>query len=292
MSEGGSEAAAQVDDEEDVTEPREDRGELPFPIAVFDAIVASHANAVLRVKSLRDAFDKSLTFLVAIAIAVLKDRNGGALPAAAQSLIGKVNSGPVSMGAWFQLACGLAALLPEDANDGLSRSVRILLTKSGERSEIASEIETLVIPDRNDFAHGITGAEEAVAADEAQLRDLWLRFEQGLAALRNAPLVSFAGIVSHDPEAGTARYSVRALQGNPSHFPIRERTVRGKLEQGWGYIMQGDKPLSLAPLVSCSLNEQAGKPDVYLARALELRSGKTFSAISLSGSGEKKVKVP
>jgi type I restriction enzyme R subunit len=34
MSEGGSEAPLQVDDEEDVTEPREDRGELPFPIAL------------------------------------------------------------------------------------------------------------------------------------------------------------------------------------------------------------------------------------------------------------------
>lgn len=291
MVDGGSEAAG-TEPEEDETELLEPRGELPFPVAVFDAIVASHANAVLRVKSLRDAFDKSLTFLVAIAIAVLRDRNGGELPKPALELIGKVNSGPVSMGTWFQLACGLAALLPEDASDGLSRSVRILVTPTGARSEIAKEIETLVIPDRNEFAHTVTASEEAVSEHEEALRALWRRFESGLEALRSAPLVAFAGLKSFDPAAGTGLYQVQSLQGNPSHFPVRERTVRGKLEKGWGYILQGEKPLSLAPLVACTHNDQTSRPDVYIARALELRPGKTFAAVSVSGSGEKKLKAP
>ncbi len=289
LIDGGSEALPTPEDDEDV---REERGELPYPIAVFDGIFASQPNPALRVKTRRDAFDKSLNFLASVAFGLLKDRNSGALPAPATKAVTRFLGKAISMGGWFELACELASLLPSDDDDPLVRSLRTLVNADGSRSELAREIETKVIPDRNIFSHTVTATEEAIAEGETELRDLWQRFERALDGLRGARLSAKAGLVDHFPESGTATYQVRQLHGTPAHFPIREATVRGKLEEQWGYLLQGDRPISLAPIVACAVPDGGDRHDVYLARVIELTKGNTIEAVPVSGTGKKKLRAP
>jgi len=270
----------------------EERDELPYPIAVFDGLIASQGNTVLRVKTRRDAFEKALAFLAAVALGVLRDKNGGSLPKGALQAIGKLGGKPISMGGWFELACTLAALLPEEPSDPLVRSVRALVTAKGGRSPLAESIAKLVIPDRNVFAHQVTATEEAVAAAETELRELWRELERSIDGLREARLSARVSLKDHDPKVGSASYDVRRLHGSPAHFPLREETVRGKLENGWGYVMRGDRPISLAPIVACVADREHDRHDVYVARAIQLESGKSFEAVGVSGAGKKKLKAP
>ncbi len=288
LVEGGADALPVPDEEEVPVE----RGELPYPVAVFDGLFASQPNAALRVKTRRDAFDKNLQFLASIAMALLKDRTAGALPEPARKAIGKLLGKPVSMGSWFQLACDLGGLLPADDPDPLVRSVRCLLNPDGSRSELARAIETLVIPDRNIFSHGTTATEEAIAEGEAELKDLWHRFERAIDGLRGAKLSARAALVDAAPAQGAAVYQVRHLHGNPAHFPIREATLRDRLEENWAYLLKGDKPLSLAPFVACGVAEGSDRHDVYMARVIELTKGKAIEAVAVAGMGKKKLKAP
>jgi type I restriction enzyme R subunit len=295
LVDGGSEAdTGRVDDEDgdDASlEPAPEVGELPYPIAVFDGLIASHANAVLRVKSLRDAFDKGMTFLAAIALAALRDRGNGALGEPAKKVLAKFAGKPISMGGWFELAAQLAELVPSNPADPVACAVRVLIDEKGKRSALALAIGD-VIHERNDFSHTVTASEESAAAAEPELRALWARFEKALAPLRKVELVSRAGLTDHDPKTHTARYQVHALHGSPAHFPIRERTVRGRLETGWAYLLNGETPLSLAPLVHASASEADKRDDLFLARTIELTPGKSVELVSVAGAGKKKVKAP
>ncbi len=249
LVDGGSEAdTGRVDDEDgdDASlEPAPEVGELPYPIAVFDGLIASHANAVLRVKSLRDAFDKGMTFLAAIALAALRDRETGALDGEpSEEGLAKFPGQAHHHGALVEsLTAQLAELGPSSPGDPVACAVRVLIDEKGKRSALALAIGD-VIHERNDFSHTVTASEESAAAAEPELRTLWSRFEKALAPLRKVELVSRAGLTDHDPKTHTARYQVHALHGSPAHFPIRERTVRGRLETGWAYLLNGETPLS------------------------------------------------
>ncbi len=264
---------------------------LPAPLAVIDGLVQSQPNAVLRVKTRRDGFEKALTFLAALALALLRERAGGQVPEVARKAIGGFAGKPISMGGWFELACSLAAALPPDPNDPLATSVRALVTADGKRSDLARAIETEVIPERNVFAHSVTATEEAVVAAEEQLRELWAQLERSLDGLRGARLVARAGVVEADPATGTVRYQVRQLHGNPAHFPIREETLRDKLEEPWTYVLRGERALSLAPLLACVASDDGSGHGLFLAREVGGAPGKSVETVGLVG-GKRKLVVP
>jgi type I restriction enzyme R subunit len=292
LVDGGSDSASPETEDEGAEQPSgADRNDLPYPIAVFDGLIASHANVALRVKSLLDAFDKGLVFLAAVALAAVRRQAGGRVPPAALDAIGKLAGKPVTMGGWFELGCSLAALLPADAAHPAARAARVLLAPGGGRSELAQAIAQ-VVPARNKFVHNATPTEEEAASLEPGLRALWAQFEQALAPLRDVELVARAGLVDHDPKAQTVRYQLRALHGSPAYFPIRQREVRGKLEPGWAYLLVAEEPLSLAPLVHTSASAADKRDDVYLAKSIVLESGKNVEVLSVSGAEAKKVKTP
>jgi len=255
---------------------------------VFDGLFAGQSDPVQRVKTRRDAFEKALVFMAALALSLLRDRNAGDLPAAAKKVIGKFEGRPISMGGWFELACALAAELPHDAEDPLTRSVRALVNADGSRSELARAIETDIIPDRNEQTHGVQATEEAVTVHEPELKQLWATLEKSVDGLRGARLSSLARLVDHDPAKGTGSYEVRKLHGSPMHFSLREVTVRGKLDKQWAYVMVVEKALSLAPLVACAADEDGSRHEVYLARSLSLKGGKPVEVESISTSGKRK----
>jgi type I restriction enzyme R subunit len=285
ITEGGSAAPAPRDETE--AEAPGATEALPYPIAFFDGLIQGQPNPALRVKARRDAFDKAMVFLAGLGLALLRDR--GALPEKVAKTLARFAGKPISMGGWFELACVCAASLPDEANDPLVRSVRVLVTPGGDRSALALAIAEHVIPERNAFAHTVTPSEEAATEDEERLADLWRQLERALDGLRSARLVARAGLVDHDPTGGAAKYKVRQLHGNATHFPIREEIVRGRLEEGWAYVLRGEKPLSLAPVIACASIEGGARHDVFVADQVDLAGEKLVTVVRLSGDEKRKV---
>ncbi len=290
LTDGASDAPITVSDDAEPVAP--ETSALPSPLALVDGLISSQANTVLRVKTRRDGFEKALVFLAAVGLALLRQQSGGRVPEKALKAIGRFAGKPLSMGAWFELACAFAAELPIDRSDPVVTSVRALVTDDGKRSTLARTIETEVIPERNVFSHAVTATEEVVAAAEDELKALWAQLERDLDGLRSARLVAVAGMVDADPAAGTVRYQVRELHGSPAHFPIREATLRDKLDEKWTYILRGDRALSLAPVVACMLNEDGAGHGLFLAREVGSAAGQMVETVSLTSGAKRKIKAP
>src|SRR5690606_10444606 len=77
--EGGSGAGAENTPWGDapVLQPSERAKVLPYPIAVFDGLVASQEGAALRVKTRIDGIERALAFLVAAELATLREASEG-----------------------------------------------------------------------------------------------------------------------------------------------------------------------------------------------------------------------
>jgi type I restriction enzyme R subunit len=265
---------------------------LPYPIAVFDSLVESQENPVLRVKTRRDGFEKVLSFLVGIELALLRELNGGKLPEPAFAVLKEMLGRPVSMGIWVKLAWRLAALLPANSNDGAVVAARSLVTVDGKPSLLTKEIQDMV-PDRNDFAHGVTATEESVVQAEAPLHDLWQRFKQALEGLTTSRLVVRADMVDFEAD-GKVRYKLRILQGGNDHFPVREETVQGKLAEEWCYLLRpgGALPLALSPVVACAYSEESQRREVFVARTLGVEPGSKIDAMGITSQTKRKLSVP
>ena len=106
-----------------------------------------------------------------------------------------------------------------------------------------------------------------------------------------ARLVARAGLVEANLSAGTARYQVRELHGNPAHFPIREAILRDELKEDWAYVLRGERALSLAPLLACVVNEDGTGHGLFLAREVGSAPGKSVETVGLSG-GKRKLTAP
>ena len=288
LTDGGSDAVDTPDEDEDAIPPEPTA--LPYPIAVFDGMVASQANVVLRVKTRRDAFDKTLVFLAGLAMALLRESSGGELPEKARKAISRLAGKPISMGGWFELACALAALLPVGTDDEVIDSVRALVTPEGKRSDLAGDIERLVIPERNVFSHTVTATDEGIAAAEEELKRLWMQLERAVDGLRRLRLVARADRGEPDLKAGTVRYPLRDLHGNAAHFPIRDVTVRETIGEEWAYVLRGEGALSLAPVVACAPTADGTGHTVYVARRLDGAPGKAVEVVSITGSTTRKIK--
>jgi hypothetical protein len=244
------------------------------------------------VKTRRDGFEKVLSFLVGIELALLRELNGGKLPEPAFAVLKEMLGRPVSMGIWVKLAWRLAALLPANSNDGAVVAARSLVTVDGKPSLLTKEIQDMV-PDRNDFAHGVTATEESVVQAEAPLHDLWQRFKQALEGLTTSRLVVRADMVDFEAD-GKVRYKLRILQGGNDHFPVREETVQGKLAEEWCYLLRpgGALPLALSPVVACAYSEESQRREVFVARTLGVEPGSKIDAMGITSQTKRKLSVP
>lgn len=292
ITEGGSDAASTP--RSPSTAPASDRPKvLPYPIAVFDSLVESQENAVLRVKTRRDGFEKALTFLVGVELPLLRELSGGKLPEPAFALLKEVLGRPISMGTWLELAWRLAAMLPASSSDAAVQAARSLVTVDGKPSDLTKEIQETIVPDRNVFSHAVTPTEEAIAQAEGPLHGLWQRFKRAIEGLGASQLVVRAELVDFET-TGNARYKLRILQGGSDHFPVREETVRGKLLENWCYLLRPDGaiPLALAPVVSCSYSEESQRREVFVARTLAVDPGAKIDAMGVVSTTKIKLKVP
>jgi hypothetical protein len=291
VSEGGSDARATAEPASEP--PKGEPQDLPYPIAVFDSLVAAQENPVLRVKTRRDGFEKALTFVAAVALGLVTELAGGKMPDAALEIVKGFLGRTITMGGWHELAYRLAALLPDGSADPSVCAVRSLVTSEGKPSALALAIKDGVVEERNLFSHTVTLTTEAVVKGETELQELWRRFERELTGLREARLVTRAAIVSTDMKAGNARYQVRNLHGSSDHFPVREETVHGDLLESWCYLLRPNgSALSLAPMVFCSALEDGSGRDVFMCRKIELAPGKNIEAMSVTKQTRTRLKTP
>lgn len=266
--------------------------EYPFPIAIFDSILASQIEPSHRVKTQLDAIERTLILVAISEIAWLR-AEAGELPPKAQSLVGKTGGRRLSFGAWLELTWRLAALLPPDEPHPLVRAARQFVTDKGKPSELTQDLQQHVVPLRNDNAHGVVIAEEALAAHELPLREHWQRLKAALSPFMEMRLLSKAQLKDFGPD-GSALYNVRELMGPQQHFRIAEARIRGQLEENWAYWLHrdGTPALPLAPLCRVVYRDATGLRDLYLPRTLELDAGKLIELMQLTGSDTVKVTVP
>ncbi len=266
--------------------------DLPYPIAVFDAVVEAQVSPVLRVKTRRDGIEKALSFLVGLELSALREIAKGARSPEVLALLKDVFGRPISMGTWVTLAWQLAARLPAGGDDAVTRAARAFVTPEGRPSELALAVEA-VVPDRNSFSHGVTASEESLAADEAPLHALWRRITQALAPLAGCELVSRAGVLDLPDAAGVIPYQLRVHQGPSDRFPIVTRPLAAKLEARWCYLLRpGAAAPALDPVVACEHDESAGSPTLFLARTLSFEAGARVEAMAVATTTKRKLAVP
>jgi len=288
MVEGASEADSDVGEWADGDPPRPPsrpppEQPLPYPIAVFDALVHSQSNKALRVKTRMDGIERALTFVVACELAWLRQDGGGTLPAAVMKVLGNEIGKPVSMGTWLQYAIGLAKLLPKDSADPIVRAAKALLDEKDKPSPLARRLLDEVVPNRNLFGHTVTASEEELLRHEPGLHEVWEQLEAALSPLRETTLVAPERVV--DADDGIWRYQVRRLMGDKDRFPVVEVSVPGRMVSPWAYVLWGDNPpLELSPIVSVHYNHASGLHELYLARALGLGQGVKVDMVAVTSS--------
>ena len=242
---------------------------LPYPIAVFDHLVQSQIDATLRVKTYRDGFEKALSFLTSIGLALVTAQNSGKLPGPALLLLKQVLGKPISMGTWHELAWRLAAMIPAESTDPAARALRTLTTLDGKPSPLMLEVMTGVVKERNDFSHTVTPSAEEVAKAEPGLMDLWRRFKKALAPLAETRLVVRAQLLDFDLAAHSWHYRARLLEGGSNLFQILDVQVNAELREQWCYLLREDAPpLSLAPIVFCAHSDKTSQHEVFVARKI------------------------
>jgi type I restriction enzyme, R subunit len=265
---------------------------LPYPIAVFDALVASQETAGLRVKTYIDGMERALALLTALAVAWLRERNGGALPESARAIFGKDLGKPVSMGTWHKYALRLAKLLPGDSDDPVVLAVRTLVDDDGTASDLARELADEVVPQRNTFSHGVTPSEAEAREHEAPMRARWERVTEALRPLRKVALVSLESIQGYAKPGRGIPYKVRRHMGDRDRFPLVDASIDGELQREWVYVLrEGARPLSLSPFLFVRYSTTSGLHEMFLARAIELRPGKKVEALGIASTNKASVEI-
>jgi hypothetical protein len=264
---------------------------LPYPIAVFDSLVASQDSGALRVKTRVDGIERAVAFATACAYAWLRDR-GGEAAAKADALLRNGAARNVAVGTWVELAWQWAALLPRDDDDPVIAAVLAFVNEKGKPSALTLRLQQSVVPYRNKYSHGVVPNEEAVLKFEAPMTEAWRQLLGALGPLRNVRLVSRAKIVE-TLDGGRVEYQTREHAGPEHLFPLGRAVVTGKLDEGWTYLLRGEAaPLSLAPFLWCGLVPEAGQRDLFLTRAIGGASGTKGDFMAISSDATIKLKLP
>jgi type I restriction enzyme R subunit len=267
-------------------------GEYPYPIAFVDALVRSQASGAERVRTRLAGIESALTLLVAGELGLLL-RARGKLDQDIKDIVAVDLGKPVAMGTWLEFARRLAALLPSSENHPVARAARALVTPDGKPSALALELQTEAVAFRNKIVHPKSPLrDEAIAARELHMNELWARFKVALAPLTELRLVSLERIIDFGDGEGAFRYSLRDHQGDRETFPLAEVTLEARLKKEWCYF-QHDKtePLLLWPIVSCHFVEEANRYEICLARALAFEQGSKVEALAVPSGASRKIKV-
>jgi type I restriction enzyme R subunit len=265
---------------------------LPYPIAVYDSLVNSQETAMARIKMRFSGIEVAFAFLTVALVGWLREEGNGTLPAKATEILGGINPEQnVSMGAWIDLGCRLAVLVPEAVTDPIARAARSLVAVKGTKQSELAALARAVVKKRNDIIHeNVT--EATCAAEEGEVHALGRRLEAALAPLGECEMVSLVTITKADFKAGTSTCRVRILQGAKSLFDIQPREITGSLDEPWCYLLrEGKPPLSLAPVVLCMAAENGGH-DVFLVRSLGAPVGAKVEIAGMLGGGKKKIPLP
>jgi type I restriction enzyme R subunit len=249
-------------------------GELPYPIAVADAITSSQESLALVVKSRWEGIERAIAFLVLCEIALLRRRGSTALTEALEGA-GK----PLALGSWLELAWRLAALFDRDDAHPIARAARAFVNEKGKPSELASEVQSRVVPLRNTFAHHSV-PEAELAEQERPVREAWEKVRAALAPLAELELISRQSI--EDLEKGGAfRVRVRRHQGIKTPFAIVETTANAHLPKDWCALRdRAGHVLPLEGLVVSRYAKGLSRHEVMLARGVWPAGEKaTFAAI-------------
>lgn len=268
------------------------RRELPYPIAVVDALIMSQISAFHRVKTRLDGVERALVLIVAVALGLLREDNG-AIRADAAAIVAKFAGKPISFGAWLTLLTELARLMEVGSSDPLVRMVRSFVTDDGAPSELSKKLQSEVIQLRNRFAHGVVGSDRDGEAVEGTLRDFWLLLREVLAPLRRATLFARAAIKDVEND-GRARCAVRVLHGSSAIFAVEEHTLPRAVSEGWCWLLLESRTQMIPMEPVCLFEETGGSPpmEVFVARTLDARPKAKIEMIASSSATTRKINRP
>ncbi|MDP3277936.1 MAG: type I restriction endonuclease subunit R [Deltaproteobacteria bacterium] len=268
------------------------RRELPYPLAVLEAIIASQVAGYLRVKTRLDSIERALVSIVAVCLGLLRDRSG-AVRADAAGVVGKYAGRPLSFGAWLSLLCELAALLSSESADPLVKMARAFVDERGKMSSLAIELQSEVIPLRNRFSHGVVVSDDVSLPVEGPLRERWNTLRAILAPLRRATLFTRAEIKDVRPDGTGARCSIRVLHGSSAFFACEEKTLPHAASEEWCWLLtESGEILRMEPLLLLAATGGAPPSEVFVARSLSLEPGAKIDMMASSSGTEKKQRRP
>jgi type I restriction enzyme R subunit len=268
------------------------RRDLPYPLAVLEAIIASQVAGYLRVKTRLDSIERALVTIVAVCLGLLRDRAGAAREDAA-AVVSRYAGRPLSFGTWLSLLCELAALLPADSTDPLVLMARAFVDARGKMSALAIELQSEVIPLRNRFAHGVVVSDDVSLPVEGPLRERWNALRALLAPLRRATFFVRAEIKDVRPDGTGARCSIRVLHGSSAFFPCEDKTLPYAPSQDWCWLLrESGELLPMEPLFFLGATGGAPPAEVFVARSLSLEPGARIDMLASSSDAERKQRRP
>lgn len=264
---------------------------LPYPIAVFDGLIESQASLALRFRNRLDGFERAMAFLVGAELGLLRARRGDLSGADIKKILGKDLGKPLGMGTWVHYAYAFAKLIDPEDNHPVAVAARALLDAKGKRSELLTRIQDEVVPLRNTHAHTTTRSEEALAAKEKPLAEVWHRLKKAMSPFRQLRLASRTEFLKLEADQ-TYRFKVRLHEGGNIYSPIREVVVDTALEEEWCYLIDDDgRCLSMLPILTCIFDEKAERPTLFIARSLGMNPGDKYELQSMATSTKVKRKI-
>lgn len=287
-------ALLQNREERDVPSPR--ISDLPYPLAVFGAIVSSRQTTLARVATLNSALETILRFIVALEVAWLREWG---TDDARDELIEFVSRlGPagrkLGMGDWEELSWRLAQLLPADAPDAVAAAASAL--RSGHQRSRLSERLRSAVTLRNAIAHGATRADDAYAAEEVRLQEILHELLEAMAPLANTRLISCCSSRFLGEDEGFS-CEVRTHQGPLEHFSVGRLRRTEPLPSDWCCLVLDPKPgaslLCLAPFIISRACDTCGRVEVFVTESLRLGpKGTKMVARGITTSHESRVELP
>jgi len=280
-------------DEDDVKTTKRQRADLPYPFAHFDAMVAVQSSEIKRVKTLLDAMERAMAYLVYCQLAALSERSGGTRSESVRKVVAAhlspdASSGPpVSFGTWVEFARRLAMESGLDPHPVLAVGREVF----GGTSSVGRMVERTAVPWRNKLAH----AAGIPAATYAEAEPVLIFVDRGLRKALQ-PLLACELVCVKTTEVGEReayRYRLRSLHGANRFFATRTLETSQKLVTGWAHLLCGDFPiLRLAPGIYCVEDEASEEVELFFCSSLAIDPNRKVSLRAVSGTNERREITP
>ncbi len=250
-----------------VATARSVKRDLPFPLEAPKIGIRSRSSSFSQVSHTLDALEVGYQFLAALAFGVAASRHE--YQALGTLLRDKSGTGPLSMGAWEDLAWALARHHAASAvASELTPIFRGLVSNSRGRSAIAQTLHGAVALRNRSVVHTVT-RDEAGYGQEARQAGLALDAMLELfEPLREFEMVTVVSTVFED-DGVSQTYTLRRHQGPVEQFPLIEKTMEERMLQRWCYLLPPDGsalgPICLAPFFFTDTCALCGRIEVYAA---------------------------